>query len=200
MKRDFVDEKKELERDLWELEKRQSMRERFETILKIYSLFGAVIAIFGIAYFMLTTLDIEFTIRQQMALLVSGVGFALSITSWVFLIMRRERMADEVKKLRAMQDLSEFLWKWSKFESIAKEILLEADREFNKYSIREVIEQLLIDELIDRSDALALEEAIQTRNMAVHGGNIIPKEILARYSTQIDDIVSKILKKKASNK
>lgn len=184
--------KQNLEKDLWELEKRQSTRRRVETILKLYSLLGLVVAVFGIAYFILTTLDIEFTRVQQMALLISGTGIFLSVTSWALLMLRRERMKDEVKKLQLMQELSEFIWKWSKFEAISKEVLLRQGKEFNKYSIREIIEHLSHEGIIDKSDILLLEEAIQARNMAVHGGGSFPNEMIARYSQQLDEVISKI--------
>jgi hypothetical protein len=197
MDKDFKYERLELEKDLWELQKRQSMRRKFETILKLYSLFGLVIAIFGIAYFVFTTLDIELSRIQQMALLVSGTGLGLSITSWALLVIRRERIDADVKKLKSMQDLGEFIWKWSKFEAISKEVLLAQGKEFNKYSIREIIERLYEDKIIDKEDAISLEEAIQARNMVVHEGGIIPKEMLDRYSSQIDEVILKLKKNKS---
>lgn len=194
MEKDFFREKDELDRDLWELEKRQSGRRRFESILKLYSMMGVVVAVFGVAYFILTTLDIQLSFKQQVSLLVSGVGLALSAASWSLLVMRRERLNDEINKLKSMQELSEFLWKWSKFEDISKSILLRSEQEFNRHSIREVIELLLINEVIDRSDALALDEAIQARNMAVHGGSELPKAMISKYSEKLDEVVDKILK------
>lgn len=199
MDKDFNQERREFEKDLWELEKRQSMRRKFETILKLYSLFGLLIAIFSVAYFVFTTIDIELSKTQQMALLGAGTGIALSITSWALLLMRRERMDEDVKKIKSMQDLGEFVWKWSKFEEISKQVLLSEGSEFNRYSIREIIEQLYTRNLIDREDAISLEEAIQARNMAVHGGGVIPKKMLDHYSLKIDEIISKIIGK-ASNK
>lgn len=197
MDKDFNYERLELEKDLWELQKRQSMHRKFETILKLYSLVGLVIAIFGIAYFVFTTLDIELSRIQQMALLVSGTGLGLSITSWALLVIRRERIDADVKKLKSMQDLGEFIWKWSKFEATSKEVLLAQGKEFNKYSIREIIERLYEDKIIDKEDAISLEEAIQARNMVVHGGGIIPKEMLDRYSSQIDEVILKLKKNKS---
>lgn len=199
MEKDFNQERQEFDKDLWELEKRQSMRQKFETILKLYSLFGLLIAIFGIAYFVFTTIDIELSKTQQMALLVSGTGIALSITSWALLLMRRTHMNEDLRKLKAMQELGEFVWKWSKFEEISKQVLLSEGSEFNRYSIREIIEQLYTRSLIDQDDAISLEEAIQARNMAVHGGGVIPKNMLDHYSLKIDEIISKIMGK-ASNK
>ncbi len=75
-----------------------------ETILKLYSLMGLLIAIFGIAYFVLTTLDIELNKTQQIALTISGIGIALSVTSLALLVMRRNRVGEDVKKLQLMQD------------------------------------------------------------------------------------------------
>ncbi len=199
MEKDFNIERRELEKDLWELEKRQSIRSRFETVLKLYSLFGLMIAVFGVAYFLFITLEIELSKSQQMALLISGTGIALSITSWALLVIRRERMNEDINKLKLMQDLAEFIWKWSKFEEISKKVLLSQGKEFNRYSIREIIERLYEGGLIDKEDTLSLEEAIQARNMAVHRGGTIPKEILDHYSSNIDQIISKIMEK-ASNK
>lgn len=194
MEKDFFTEKDELDRDLWELERRQARRRSFESILKLYSMMGVVVAIFGVAYFVLTTLDINLTSEQQFALLISGVGITLSAASWALLVMRRERLNDEIKKLKSMQELSEFLWKWSKFEEVSKTILSQNNLEFNRHSIREVIELLLREGVIDRSDALALEEAIQARNMAVHGGSELPKTMISKYSEKLDEVVDKILR------
>lgn len=93
--------------------------------------------------------------------------------------------------------MAEFIWKWSKFEATSKEFLLAQGKEFNKYSIREIIQRLYEDEIIDKNDALSLEEAIQARNIAVHGGGIIPKEMLDRYSSKIDEVISKLKQKKS---
>ncbi|KHA54978.1 hypothetical protein NM74_19100 [Aeromonas hydrophila] len=199
MDKDLNQERREFEKNLWELEQRQSMRRKFDTILKLYSLLGLLISIFGLAYFVFTTLDIELSKPQQIALLVSGTGIALSITSWALLLMHRERMNENIRKLKTMQDIGEFVWKWSKFEEVGKQILLSEGSEFNRYSIREVIEELYKRNLIDREDTMSLDEAIQARNMVVHGDGVISKEMLAHYSSRIDDITSKIIER-TSNK
>ena len=196
MENDFFREKDELDRDLWELEKRRAGRRKFESILKIYSMMGIVVAIFGIAYFLLATLDVHLTFEQQIALLISGVGFALSAASWSLLKMRRERLNDDINKLKSMQELSEFLWKWSKFEEISKALLSETDLSYNRRSIREVIDMLLQTQIISRSDALVLDEAIQTRNLAVHRGSEIPESMISKYSEKLDKIIDKILDSK----
>lgn len=195
MDKNFNQERREFEKDLWELEERQSTRQKFETILKLYSLFGLLISIFGVAYFVFTTLDIELSVSQQMALLISGTGIALSITSWALLLARRERMNENFRKHKVIQGIEEFVWKWSKFEEISKHILLSKGSEFNQYSIREIIAQLYENNLIDREDAMLLEEAIQIRNTVVHGGNIVSKEVLEHLSSGVDAIISKIIEK-----
>ena len=193
MDKNFNQERRDFEKNLWELERRQSTRQKFETILKLYSLFGLLISIFGVAYFVFTTLDIELSRSQQMALLISGTGIALSITSWALLLARRERMNENFKKYKVTRCIEEFVWKWSKFEEISKHILLSKGSEFNQYSIREIIEQLYENNLIDREDAMLLEEAIQIRNTIVHGGNIVSEEVLEHFSSGVDAIISKII-------
>ncbi|MHB8138383.1 MAG: hypothetical protein ACYDGO_08345 [Smithellaceae bacterium] len=191
MDKDFLG-RREIEQDLWELEKRQSMHHKFETIMKIYSLLGLIIAVFGIGYFLFTILEIKLNTTQQMTLLISGIGMGVSLASWVFLLIRRERANEYVKKLQSMQELSEFLWKWSKFENISKNILETQGKEFNRFSIREIIDRLYEVQLINKEDVLFLEEAIQSRNMVVHTGRLIPREMLTRYSSQLNEIISKL--------
>tara|TARA_R110000851_G_scaffold331929_1_gene506959 strand:+ start:4164 stop:4757 length:594 start_codon:yes stop_codon:yes gene_type:complete len=195
MEKDFNRERRELEKDLWELEKRQAMRSKFESILKLYSIFGIFIAVFGVAYFVISTLDIELNSSQQIALILSGTGLALSITSWALLVMRRERMNEEVNKLQSIHELSDFIWKWSKFEEIGKQVLIGRGVEFNRHSVREVISKLYEFELLEREDMITLDEAIEARNMAVHGGRFIPREMLNRYSLKMDDVISKLMSK-----
>lgn len=133
-----------------------------------------------------------------MALLISGTGIALSITSWALLLIRREQMNESIREVKAMQGIEEFVWKWSKLEEISKHILVSKGNEFNQYSIREIIEQLYENNLIDREDIISLEEAIQIRNTVVHGENIIPKKVLEHFSSKVDAIISKIIGKTSS--
>lgn len=193
MKKDFFDEKYKLDNKLWELEKRQLSQRRFQTVLKIYSILGIVVAIFGIAYFILISFNIQLTIHQQQLIVISGVGLALSITSWMWLKIRREQSKDEIEKFIAMQDLSELLWKWAKFEEVSKQILKNNRVEFNYYSIREIIDLLFKEGKIDRFDVLALEEVIQARNRAVHGGRMLPRDMISKYLKRIEEIMNKII-------
>ena len=190
----ILNEKNELDRDLWELEKTQSGRRRFESILKLYSMVGFVTAICGISYFVLITLGINLNYQQQLALIISGVGIALSSASWSLLIVKRERLNDEMKQLKSMHELSDFLRKWSEFEEVSKSILYRSGQNFNRHSIREVIEILLENKVIGASDVLALDEAIQARNMAVHGGTNLPKVLISKYSKNLTNVIAKILK------
>ena len=189
-------EKQNIQKDLFELEKRQTYRRKIDLVFKIYSYIGLMIAIIGIVYFILITFSFEFTKSQQIALVFAGIGLALSVTSRIFLLMRKERMEYETKKIKLMQYLSEFIWKWSKFESVSKETLLKKGKEYNKYSIRATIDHLYHENIIDDSDIVILEEAIQARNSAVHGGDSFPIDMIIQYTKQIDGIIAKIQKAK----
>ena len=195
MSKSFNREHRESEKDLWELERKQSISQKFETILKLYSLFGLLIAIFGIAYFVFTTLNIELTISQQMALLISGSGIALSITSRDILLIRRERTNENIREIELMQGIGEFVWIWSKFEEISKQVLLSKGSKFNQYSIREVIEQLYKINLINEEEVIFLEKSIKIRNTVVHGKNIVSREVLDYFSSEINKIILKITRK-----
>lgn len=192
---DNHDSKIESERILWEFEKRQNTKKMFYTVLRLYLVFGFVIGLFGIAYFIFITLNIRFNNQQQVALLISGVGISLSISSWVVLKIKRERKIEELDKIIKYQSFTDFIWKWSGFEEVSKKILSFRNRKFNKFSIREVVELLLKDETIDNSDAHFLEEAMRVRNAMVHGGIKFPMEIIVKYSERIEEITNKILYK-----
>ncbi len=192
MKKDFFNEKYELDNNLWEIEKRYSIRKRYDTILNLYSILGIIVAIFGVMYFIQITYNIHLTDSQRISLLVSGVGIVLSITSRILLIIKREQRKNEIEKIETVQELSEFLWKWAKFEEVSKEILQKYKVEYNRFSIKEIIKILLHEGKIDHFDALILEESIQIRNIVVHKGKVLPKNMILKYYKKIDDIINKI--------
>ena len=192
MNRDHYSERREVEQDLWELEKRQKIRSRLEYILKIYIIFGALLALAGGVLFLFLTLNIQLSWSQQIALLTAGTGVVAAIGSWLLLQIQHNRLKREATAINRHMEAAEFVMKWSTFELKAKETLIQLGRDFNKYSIREVIEGLFGLDVIDQEDVLTLDEAINLRNMAVHGGRPIPSETLHRFSERLDKILAKL--------
>lgn len=191
--KDNYDGRLEIERSLWEMEKRQNSKKRIEYILKLYSVLGLFVGIFGIIFFIFITLDIKFNEKQQIALLSAGVGLSLSIASWILLKIRREKANDDLRKINEYQKYTDFIWIWSNFEEISKDYLLRKNIKFNRFSIREIIEHLLSDKIIESSDIHSLEQAMQIRNTMVHGGKPFPIEIIRKYSKIIEELTSRII-------
>lgn|GEM_PF-1706050 len=189
MKNDKFDRYKE---DLWELEARLSSRRRFETVLKLYTVMGALISIFALAYFLLSMLDIELTKTQQLTLMVAGTGLALSLTSWAMLLFRKQREFEESKKIKAFQSASEIIYLWAEFEDVGKNILNSNDIEYNRHSIRQVINLLYERDIISQRESIELEEIMQMRNAAAHGRAELAPESVLRAKDTIREIISKV--------
>ncbi len=96
---------------------------------------GGIGTVFGIAYFVLSTMEIEFTKPQQMALLIAGVSFGLTVASYGMLLIRRERLFYDIEVQKNLDIASEFLHYWEEFENVSKNSLDQEHRIYNKYSI-----------------------------------------------------------------
>lgn len=175
-----------------ELSSRNLRASMLTSILRIYILAGILFSFIGIVYFALTTLDIQLSFDQQIGLFAVVLGILLSIVSWLLLRYLTERTNARLDIERIKQKNLDFLRKWNKFELISKDILSDSKIDFNRASIREIIEALYTNGNIDRSDVFSLEEANQVRNVLVHGGGNLTSDITDQYSRLIDAIVSKI--------
>ncbi|MGJ8698243.1 MAG: hypothetical protein ACSHYF_18120 [Verrucomicrobiaceae bacterium] len=176
---------------LYDLGKRRRMRRKLDLLLRAYSLMGLLMAILAGGYFLVSLLP-ELTKNQQMALMFSGVGIALALMSRTLLILRREREAGEVERMTEYESVASFLDTWARFERISKEALSKEGEEFNRHSLRSVISRLHEDGKLDSSDVLALEEALQTRNLIVHGERPFSTKIAQTVTDSLLDIIKKI--------
>lgn len=197
--RKLNNEAEEFKKEAWELQAKQSWSKKIETVLKLYSLFGLLIAAFSGIYFLLITLEISLSSQQQIALIISGTGLGVSIASWVMLLIRKDRIEKELATYKLMSEISELVWKWASFEELSKNILIAKGKDFKKHSIKDVIIQLYEDHIIDLEDTRYLEDTIHVRNMAVHGQNRLPEETIEKYSRILDEVISKLESSKAPN-
>ncbi|KAF5028965.1 hypothetical protein DSECCO2_653530 [anaerobic digester metagenome] len=182
------------EEALWESKNRFYAKRKFEVILKIYMIVGVLTSVFGITYFVLSTLNIELSNSQINALIISGVGFTVAIMSWGMVHIMRERLYYERQSKNSMLKIAEFLRYWAKFENAGKDVLEKEHREFNKYSIREIIDLLYKEGKIDENEVITLEEAIQLRNSIVHNGEDMPYEKANKYIDVLSQVIQKIVK------
>jgi len=186
------DEMKNYKEDLWELEQKFRSRRKFETIFKLYAVFGALTAIFALAYFILSMLNIELTKNQILSLMIAGVGVSLSMISWALLLFRRQREYEETKRIRAIQTLSEIVFLWTEFENVGKQALSELNVKYNSHSARQMMNGLEKYELIDSKDLLIMEEAMQIRNAVAHGQVDLAPELIQRVASSIISVTEKI--------
>lgn len=169
----------------------------YEFVLKMYASFGLLIAAGAAAYFELTTLNIAITPKQQFALIIAGTGVALSFMSYLALIIRRQREKFETEKLRSYAYTSEIVDLWANFEDVTRALLeLEGDK-FSRYSLRSMISKLRQEERITDADLRSLQEALELRNLIVHGRGYLPAELISRVATELSRIVAKLSRETA---
>lgn len=188
------DESNKFKDDLWEMEARLKSKSRVEQILKLYIVLGALLGIFSLAYFLLSFLDVQLTKDQMMTLALSGLGIALSLASWAMLIFRKQKQLEESAKFSSLQNATKLMYLWSEFEFAAKEKLESKQIEFSKHSIRTVISALYEHNLINRKEAISLEDAMQLRNSIAHNrlGEEVSPEIIDRMSKVLIDSINNL--------
>src|SRR5688572_19326080 len=92
---------------------RRRRRRSLDLLLRFYSVFGVLIAIFAGGYFGLSLLAFELSGRQQMALLSAGVGITLALLSRTLIVLIKERDAEEIERLYEHERVSQFLHTWN---------------------------------------------------------------------------------------
>lgn len=183
---------RDYEQDLWEMEARQKSFRRYEQVFQIYSVVGAVIGFGALAYFFARQLDIHLSSTDQMLLMTAGSGFMISIISGLYLFLRRQRVSGEIDRSQYMSSAAEFLLQWARFESLGREKLDAAGRDFNRMSIRAITAELLNAKLISEDEMVQLEEVLRFRNLLVHGGTRADPEVLARMTESLRRVTQRV--------
>ena len=188
------DELNKFKDDLWEMEARLKKKSRVEQVLRLYTVLGALLGIFSLAYFFLSFLDVELTETQMTTLAMAGLGVALSLASWAMLIFRKQKQIEESASLNSLQQATKLMYLWSEFEFTAKEKLNNHNIEFAKHSIRSVISALYENELISKKDIVLLEDVMQLRNSIAHSrlGDDISPELIERMSKILVENIHKL--------
>lgn len=187
------EEKEELKSYFWKVNRTQSSRLRYIAILRLYLIAGILLMTFGLGSFIYYTFNIKFTYEQEMALAFTASGLLLTVIVWILTKFRKQQEKYKIDQLRQVEINYEFIWKWSEFESLSRKILIKMKKKFNKYSIKEVINSLHSKGIIDESDTYFLERAIQTRNIILHQGKLLPNDVINEYTKRMDNINVKLL-------
>lgn len=166
------DERKNIEEYRWALEQKERVHSRIDSILRIYSVLGVLIALVGLLYFLYLSLEIRLSYSEQMALMFSGAGLLISITSWALVIVRKARRRESERQMKEVYESWELLSGWAELEAIAKSYLVQRDSEIKKHSIREVMDHLVLSEIISQHELYELENALKLRNLLAHAKRI----------------------------
>lgn len=183
---------RDYEQDLWEMEARQRSFRRYQQVFQIYAVMGAVTGFGALAYFFARQLDINLSSTDQMILMVAGSGFMISIMSGLYLFLRHQRDSGEVDRSRYMSSAAEFLLQWARFESLGRQKLDAAGRDFNRMSIRAITAELLNAKLISEDEMVQLEEVLRFRNFLVHGGTRPDPDALARMTETLRRVTQRV--------
>lgn len=170
---------------------RQKIRRRYsmELILKLYAFTGALTALFGVFYVLYILLDINLSREVQMGLIIAFFGAVMSVASLFGISYLRDRtsrisleQSDEIMKLALINE-------WAQFERIARSVSHADKKDPMYFSVRRLLESLLIEKKIDDRDFRALLTALELRNRIVHGADA--------YSIEMSEVdyISNLLRK-----
>lgn len=169
-------------------QKYQNTQNRFTTLLRLYSMFGGLIALFAGAYFATTLLPNGLTNEQRITFLIAGVGVALGMMSRALLIIQKEK---EARKDDGYA-IYKFMKSWKDFERVSKESILSDGKKNVGHSLRSIISTLEKDGKINEADVQELELALHARNSLVHGGETIPATVAMDLSGSLFKIIKKL--------
>lgn len=193
MQEEFKSSLRDYKRDLWEMEANQRYYRRFQQIFQIYAVLGALIGVIALTYFFIRRLDIEISSTDQLILMIAGSGFAMSVLSGLSLFLRKQRYELNLERGRDMSAAAEFLFQWARFESLGRERLESAGRDFNRMSIKAIIAELLSAKLIDANEMAQLEEILRFRNVLVHSGlPVVAPEVLALMTDKLQSVMKHV--------
>ena len=169
------------------LRDRRRRPESFDLVLRTYSAFGLLIAGFALVYFALTLLPYDLSSNQQLALIITGVGVTLSLLSRGLLMVRKDREKENEKFVF-------FLDSWARFEATSRDALRANVERINSHPPERLIEELYDRSKINSSDRSTLKEALEMRNLIVHGGprRLRSPELVGQFTPILTDIIKKI--------
>ncbi len=171
---------------------RASQKFKIEYVLKIYSAIGFLVALGGSVYFILTTLHVEISQRQQVSLIAVGSGITVSLISWLTTAFMNNRESYEIEKFSEYSKSLELVNSWANFEMVGRNLLeLEGD-DFNKYSLRSMISHLKQEAKISDFDQRVLQDALELRNMIVHARGRFPTTAVVLATNKLNAVIDKL--------
>lgn len=149
-------------------QRRYRSKLRLDLILKVYGYLGILLFFVALGYFIFLRLDLNLTQDESKALLFASVGLVLSIFAFIARLAYRDSSILYSEDYIQFNPTGDLIKQWSIFENLGKKFIGKDDRNFNRFSPREIIQYLKSAEYLSSDDAESLHNALEIRNQVVH--------------------------------
>lgn len=174
------------------LSKKYKSRARLRQILKIYQIMGILLLLFGVLYFLITSIDFDLTKSQLISIIIGGTGITLSVLSKLMNDYLKTKDKETEKRRSEIEQVSEYIFTWTLFEKSMRMLIGNRQVNINKHSFRGQMEFLYESKIIGDKDFLMLERALEFRNMIVHEGIIVSPSELKVLTDLLNSIIDRI--------
>lgn len=181
------------------LQGRSHRRYSFEMVLRIYVALGILIAAASVLYFVGSMFEIEISTKQRFALIVAGSGLAVSVLSWLLLNYRRALDRYQTEEYLSLVRRMEVVEAWQEFEETSRRLLRKDGEDFERYSLRSMIDALRKDGVIDIQDFENLRNALDIRNLIVHRNLQLDVDASRKWAKEIARVNEKLARRLASS-
>ena len=169
---------------------------KIEYVIRLYTILGLCMAVFGLAYFLMSTFNINLSEEQ-----IKGIALFLSGILTVFfcriiLVLRRLKLSRDLMLQQMELSLHSVIDIWQNFEDVGQSLLkddkINIDADY--LSIENIVSGLKSRDLISNSDIDIIKEYIKARNKVAHGDISIDNSELIYQSQKMSEIISKLQK------
>jgi hypothetical protein len=168
-------------------------------VLRIYVALGILIAAASVLYFVGSMFEIEISTKQRFALIVAGSGLAVSVLSWLLLNYRRALDRYQTEEYLSLVRRMEVVEAWQEFEETSRRLLRKDGEDFERYSLRSMIDALRKDGVIDIQDFENLRNALDIRNLIVHRNLQLDVDASRKWAKEIARVNEKLARRLASS-
>jgi hypothetical protein len=178
---------------------RSRSRYSFDLILRLYVALGIIFAAAGALYFVGSMFEIKISANQRLALIFAGSGLTVSVLSWLLLNYRRAFDRYQTEEYLSFARRMEVVEAWQEFEETSRRLLRKDGEDFQRYSLRSMIDALRKDDVIDIRDFENLRSALDVRNLIVHRNLQLDVDASRKWAEEIARINQKLAQRLASS-
>jgi len=174
------------------LSQKYKSRARLRQILKIYQLFGILIAAISIIYFIITSIKIDLSQVQLLSIIIGGSGLVLSLFSKLYTDYLETKSNELEARHLEIESVSEYIFTWTLFEKTIKKFIISNDLDVNIHSLKAQIEFLYDKNIISDKEFLMIERALEFRNIIIHEGILVNSNRLNDLADALNNVIEKI--------